>query len=524
MRLFISYRSADFEAAQRLHDQLAVSVGDEQLTFDKRTFASGTVWLPQIYAGVAMCDVLLCAVGPGWVTQGFAADGGAVDYVREELRLAQRLGKPVLPVLMGVTADTMVARLPADLQWLSSLHFHVHDPLRGPLPLALLQAVASLGGPQPIDPGGRASWGIARGAAALARNLVASLVRPTAHAASALRPTWRGVQSSLVLMVAALALMAVPALLIGGEVPLGLLARFAALGALLALGTYACVSLLSGLARKQMPTLALASFSLHAAATYLIAIVMWAVIVWVVLPDEVLTRVMNPPDDGRPFLQLLEHTIKAMPMAAQLAFQGVNALMLLHLLVLTYAQWRAVTVSIGWLRRRQAWAACGLSAIAFVIAVPVLVRLQAWREADLPRPVHWVWLSDQVEAGGKSVLAPFRFALDGRLDKRGNDIVLLVDQFTAESRDQPDLLLQALRCSLGVLEAGQFRWPQPVPRGQAAIQNTLPRDGQLNMADRLIRMPLTADTRTGVTVVNCYVDAPTASYPLGSGQFEVLHW
>ena len=96
--VFISYRGADRALARRLAEQLSRRWGCEAF-LDERGLNEGANWQDQLHENLRRSLVMMALIGPGWQLH---ADTANVDWVRDELEQAVALGKPVLPVLVGV--------------------------------------------------------------------------------------------------------------------------------------------------------------------------------------------------------------------------------------------------------------------------------------------------------------------------------------------------------------------------------------------------------------------------------------
>lgn len=118
--IFINYRRGDAAPyAGRLSDRLVARFGAEAVFMDIDDIAPGADF-PQVLADtLARSDVLLVLIGPGWL--GAPAPDGRPrlddprDYVRFEIETAIRLGKRVIPVLVGGAAMPEAAQLPPQL-------------------------------------------------------------------------------------------------------------------------------------------------------------------------------------------------------------------------------------------------------------------------------------------------------------------------------------------------------------------------------------------------------------------------
>lgn len=124
MTIFISYRRGDSAPyAGRLSDRLVARFGAEAVFMDIDDIALGADFPRVLAETLARTDVLLVLIGPGWLGAR-APDGNPRlddprDYVRFEIETAIRLGKRVIPVLVGGAAMPGAAQLPPQLAPLS---------------------------------------------------------------------------------------------------------------------------------------------------------------------------------------------------------------------------------------------------------------------------------------------------------------------------------------------------------------------------------------------------------------------
>lgn len=123
-RVFLSYRRVDSEIfVGRIYDHLHREFGKSRVILDKNTFGDGQDFRREIEAGIAGSDVVVAVIGDDW-------DGGTTeagqrriddpgDFVRIELEIAHRLGKPILPVLLMRTPMPEADSLPESLNFLA---------------------------------------------------------------------------------------------------------------------------------------------------------------------------------------------------------------------------------------------------------------------------------------------------------------------------------------------------------------------------------------------------------------------
>ena|GEM_PF-3046193 len=133
MKLFISYRPADLDSVERLHDGLVAVFGYDPvirdpeaiaIPFAKRRAAYLEDWL-------RAASAVLVVIGPGWVdaidARGRRRLRRKDDPVRMALEAARRLGIPLVPVLVGGGSLPDPKELPRSLRALCGRTAH---PLR----------------------------------------------------------------------------------------------------------------------------------------------------------------------------------------------------------------------------------------------------------------------------------------------------------------------------------------------------------------------------------------------------------
>jgi len=119
-RIFISYRRQDTAGHTGwLRDRLAARFGDDQVFMDVATLEPGSDFPEAIRAELAVCDVLVAVIGPGWATatdaQGRRRLDDSHDFVRVEVETALRRGVRVIPVLTEGAVMPGAEQLPKSL-------------------------------------------------------------------------------------------------------------------------------------------------------------------------------------------------------------------------------------------------------------------------------------------------------------------------------------------------------------------------------------------------------------------------
>src|SRR5262245_37354159 len=105
MRIFISYRRGECTpTVGRIVDRLHRVFGRQSIFHDVVSIEGGVNFPQEIQEAVTKCDVLLAVIGPDW----FGSTDGAgrrlddpEDFVRREVELALKLGKPIIPVTVN---------------------------------------------------------------------------------------------------------------------------------------------------------------------------------------------------------------------------------------------------------------------------------------------------------------------------------------------------------------------------------------------------------------------------------------
>lgn len=133
--VFISYRRSDAAPyAGRLYDRLSARFGDAAVFMDIDDIELGADF-PQVIADtLARADVVLVVMGSNWA-QARAPDGrrrldDAADFVRLEVETAIRLGKRIVPLLVGGAVMPAAAALPPELAALTRYNALAIDDAR----------------------------------------------------------------------------------------------------------------------------------------------------------------------------------------------------------------------------------------------------------------------------------------------------------------------------------------------------------------------------------------------------------
>lgn len=117
VKLFISYRRADSqEITDRLHDQMSVYFGEDNVFQDVIDIPPGVDFRQYVRRAIAACDAVLVMIGPDWgrILQQRADD--PADLVRIEVEAALAQGKLVVPVTVRGAAMPRPEELPDSLR------------------------------------------------------------------------------------------------------------------------------------------------------------------------------------------------------------------------------------------------------------------------------------------------------------------------------------------------------------------------------------------------------------------------
>jgi len=126
MRVFLSYRRADAEAAARSLEQRLLQMPDIKRVFlDHEAIPKGADFAEAIRKAIRKAGVVLVLIGADW--RGQQADGGARilednDFVRLEVSEALASKRPVIPVLLDETQMPAASDLPGELAGLTRIN------------------------------------------------------------------------------------------------------------------------------------------------------------------------------------------------------------------------------------------------------------------------------------------------------------------------------------------------------------------------------------------------------------------
>ena len=524
--IFISYRSRDYDSGVAdLCAMLANEFGEDQITLDRSSFAPGANWLPQIRSKVAMCDVVIFAIGTVWTSNAGAQSDGPIDYVIEELTLAKQLGKSILPVALGVNPSIVTSSLPSRLAWIADLHFIRFDPASRDLG-AVCAAITALGGPRVAEnsTGLTSVRTVVSMMSLLAQKTLGSIFRPTSHSAAALQSTSLGVRRSGVFACTSIALLCVAAILISGELTLFVAAKVGASFLLATLMVFAVLTLAGQLADTRPSAAAIASFSVHCTAAFCLALTLWLFVFWFLLPDAVQNKFTAMAASELPFAQQAQALERELTLQAKLVLAAIQLGALAHLTFIVFGASRAGVIALGWKRWTLALPLTAL-VVVFILALLILLSTErGLKPGNLPMEVRFTSVQDVMDSGVLKK-SPLILEAVGKIEKRPNSIAFVVSRFRAENRTVPDITIQALMCALGTIKAGNFEWPETMHESRIFIGEPLRPGVSVAREGLAVEVPLGPEFQSGNTAVSCFVEtSANSSYPIGNGRWNVLRW
>lgn len=118
--IFLSYRRSDTAGhVGRLHDHLAARFGAQRVFMDVGDIVAGEDFTQALDREVAKADVVVVAIGDGWLTatqDGRRRLDDPADHHRREIEAAIAQGKRIVPVLVEGARMPAEADLPPSLQ------------------------------------------------------------------------------------------------------------------------------------------------------------------------------------------------------------------------------------------------------------------------------------------------------------------------------------------------------------------------------------------------------------------------
>lgn len=135
-RIFVSYNRANLDAVKAVAEDLAAAGND--VWYDQ-ALTGGQHWWDNILKNIRDCDIFAFALTP---------EGLESQACQLEMAYAQRVGKPILPVLLS--SDVKLSLLPRPLNEIQAVDYRKQDK---PALFALMKAVVGAPAPAPLpDP------------------------------------------------------------------------------------------------------------------------------------------------------------------------------------------------------------------------------------------------------------------------------------------------------------------------------------------------------------------------------------
>ena len=102
--IFVSYRRGDLEAVMNIRAMLAEHFGAEMVFVGHADVEPGADGSAEIVDAIAQCKVVLAVVGPRFLRRADRLSSSS-DAVRAELAAAERLNKPIVPLVLAKSED-----------------------------------------------------------------------------------------------------------------------------------------------------------------------------------------------------------------------------------------------------------------------------------------------------------------------------------------------------------------------------------------------------------------------------------
>lgn len=133
MKLFLSYRRDDTgDLALHLAEWLRKNKRVSELFIDIDEIRLGEPFDTAIENALRSCDAVLVLIGPDWLGARQQSNHYRIndeqDFVRREVRLALKSGKPVVPILRGSVTMPPTTKLPLDIEQLCMLQAFTVQP------------------------------------------------------------------------------------------------------------------------------------------------------------------------------------------------------------------------------------------------------------------------------------------------------------------------------------------------------------------------------------------------------------
>jgi hypothetical protein len=117
---FVSYRRADANDTQRLVE----AIGSERVFIDRENIKPGAKWPERLVRALREAVAVLVVIGKKWM-EDIERLADKDDWVRREIQLGMKAGKPVLPVLIGGATMPNRRALPPSIAGITERQAHV---------------------------------------------------------------------------------------------------------------------------------------------------------------------------------------------------------------------------------------------------------------------------------------------------------------------------------------------------------------------------------------------------------------
>ena len=106
-RIFLNYRVNDTgDIASALYRELANRLGKQNIFIDHDRIEAGEHWPERLRSEVEQCNIMLCLIGCQWLSawddeRNKRRIDVKEDWVIQEISYALKLGKVILPIIVG---------------------------------------------------------------------------------------------------------------------------------------------------------------------------------------------------------------------------------------------------------------------------------------------------------------------------------------------------------------------------------------------------------------------------------------
>lgn len=525
--IFISYRSADLEnGCIQVYEHLVKEFGYDEVIFAHSNFKSGTDWFPQIRAGVAGSRVIVLIIGKSWEQQEDSLTIDRVDYLEQELTLANKLKIPIVPVCVGIDSKNLNLMLPAKFKWVHKIHA-VNFNIKTSSSPELINELVEILHKFKIKQGKSES------------NSLDVIIRWLSLSASQVaRLCFSPISATCRILVVSPKSI----LLVIGELTYSLMILFLSMNAIGQLEIdYSFLNFLykaqsygfyflflGGLIycflvyfNKQIFSFRqLITISIHFLSASLIYLSIMLTAFNYFMHDEALDIIYESVEKNPNFEIVLNSAMNQLSSYDQVVF-------LLILFVGSYAiMWnfsgviRGLSISHGNYRVWSIW--------LFVYSLNILLSFYALYlspsgyHTNLPLKFNWLYNTDKVTASG-TTKGPVFIEFKGDITFHENLFHINEGVLLIENREPEPLILSAISCYLGYMESNEFRWFTPLPEGRAAVNSTINKNETKQFRISTIKIPIPGNASFNNTIVSCFVEAKNVSYPVTNG-YTFLKW